>query len=222
MRSRWPACSTVARRALRSALAGRAPAAAAPAWPRPGRRALSLPAACSSSADAPVKLAGNVARLGRWRRAHWQPHPARPGLQRRRRLHARPLLGLDFGRPVPAEVRAVVASGWASFSPGAGRRCGSYRGLDIGLPIGVPILAVERGARDARAEPGRRRCRHLGSRCGTRRASPPATSTSHALSSRSGRPSSAASASACPATPPRAACRTCTSISAHRPRCCPL
>jgi murein DD-endopeptidase MepM/ murein hydrolase activator NlpD len=55
-----------------------------------------------------------------------------------------PLLGLDFGRPVPAEVRAVVASGWAS-PRGAGPTLRLHRGLDIGLPIGVPILAVERG-----------------------------------------------------------------------------
>jgi murein DD-endopeptidase MepM/ murein hydrolase activator NlpD len=53
-------------------------------------------------------------------------------------------LGLDFGRPVPVDVRAVVGSGWAS-PRGAGATLRLHRGLDIGLPIGTPILAIDRG-----------------------------------------------------------------------------
>jgi murein DD-endopeptidase MepM/ murein hydrolase activator NlpD len=55
-----------------------------------------------------------------------------------------PPLRLDFGRPVPADVRAVVASGWASIR-GAGPTRRLHRGLDIGLPIGTPILTVDQG-----------------------------------------------------------------------------
>ena len=53
-------------------------------------------------------------------------------------------LRLDFGRPVPPGVRAVVASGWAS-PRGAGPTRRLHRALDIGLPIGTPILAVDQG-----------------------------------------------------------------------------
>jgi murein DD-endopeptidase MepM/ murein hydrolase activator NlpD len=55
-----------------------------------------------------------------------------------------PALRLDFGRPVPAGVRAIVGSGWASLR-GSGPTRRLHRGLDIGLPIGTPILAVDQG-----------------------------------------------------------------------------
>lgn len=54
------------------------------------------------------------------------------------------MVHFDFGRPVAADVRAIVASGWASpRGTGASRRL--HRGLDIGLPIGTPILAIDGG-----------------------------------------------------------------------------
>lgn len=59
-----------------------------------------------------------------------------------------PALRLDFGRPVPASVRAVVGSGWAGLrGKGTTRRLhrGLDIGLDIGLPIGTPILAIDKG-----------------------------------------------------------------------------
>ena len=46
-----------------------------------------------------------------------------------------------FGRPFPANVRAVVSSGW--LAPRKGRL---HRGLDIGAPTGTPILALDEGA----------------------------------------------------------------------------
>jgi len=60
------------------------------------------------------------------------------------RVRSLSALGLDFGRPVPVEARAIVGSGWAS-PRGAGPTLRLHRGLDIGLPIGIPILAVDRG-----------------------------------------------------------------------------
>jgi murein DD-endopeptidase MepM/ murein hydrolase activator NlpD len=101
------------------AAAGRAPAAAAPAWGSPAAASPSLPAASPSSAG-----------------------PA-PSLPMTTSARAQPL-GLGFGRPVPSEVRAVVASGWAS-PRGAGPTLRLHRGLDIGFPIGVPILAIDHG-----------------------------------------------------------------------------
>jgi murein DD-endopeptidase MepM/ murein hydrolase activator NlpD len=53
-------------------------------------------------------------------------------------------LRLDFERPVPAGVRAVVGSGWAS-PRGTGPTRRLHRGLDLGLSIGTPILAVDQG-----------------------------------------------------------------------------
>src|SRR5689334_1668190 len=50
----------------------------------------------------------------------------------------------DFGRPVPLGVRAVVGSGWAGIR-GTGPTRRLHRGLDIGLPIGTPILAIDQG-----------------------------------------------------------------------------
>jgi len=60
------------------------------------------------------------------------------------RAQSSPALRLDFGRPVPVGVHAVVGSGWAGLrGKGPARRL--HRGLDIGLPIGTPILAVDQG-----------------------------------------------------------------------------
>ncbi len=50
----------------------------------------------------------------------------------------------DFGRPLPADVRAIVSSGWlAPRGNGAKRR--HHRALDIGLSIGTPVLALADG-----------------------------------------------------------------------------
>jgi hypothetical protein len=46
----------------------------------------------------------------------------------------------DFGRPLPADVRAVVSSGWL-----ASRGDRLHRGLDIPAAIGTPILAIDHG-----------------------------------------------------------------------------
>lgn len=54
------------------------------------------------------------------------------------------MLGLDFGRPVPVDVHAIVGSGWAS-PRGAGATRRLHRALDFGLPIGTPVLAVDKG-----------------------------------------------------------------------------
>jgi murein DD-endopeptidase MepM/ murein hydrolase activator NlpD len=54
------------------------------------------------------------------------------------------LLRLDLGRPVPLGVRAVMGSGWAS-RRGTGSTRRLHRAIDIGLPIGTPILAVDQG-----------------------------------------------------------------------------
>ncbi len=47
---------------------------------------------------------------------------------------------LDLGRPVPADVRAIVSSGWAR-----PRKARSHRALDIPLPVGTPILSIDDG-----------------------------------------------------------------------------
>jgi len=60
------------------------------------------------------------------------------------RAQSLPALGLDFGRPVPIGVRAIIGSGWAS-PRGSGPTRRLHRGLDIGLATGTPILAVDRG-----------------------------------------------------------------------------
>jgi murein DD-endopeptidase MepM/ murein hydrolase activator NlpD len=67
------------------------------------------------------------------------PRPASTAAEPR--AQSLPALGLDFGRPVPVGVRAVLGSGWAS-PRGKGRL---HRAIDIGLPIGTPILAIDRG-----------------------------------------------------------------------------
>jgi murein DD-endopeptidase MepM/ murein hydrolase activator NlpD len=64
-----------------------------------------------------------------------------PELPRRQSL---PAIHLDFGRPVPVSVRAVIGSGWASLR-GTGTTRRLHRALDLGLPIGTPILAVDHG-----------------------------------------------------------------------------
>jgi murein DD-endopeptidase MepM/ murein hydrolase activator NlpD len=64
-----------------------------------------------------------------------------PELPRRQSL---PAISLDFGRPVPVSVRAVIGSGWASLR-GTGTTRRLHRALDLGLPIGTPILAVDHG-----------------------------------------------------------------------------
>jgi len=47
---------------------------------------------------------------------------------------------LDLGRPLPIDVRAIVSSGWARR-----RKHGSHRALDIPVPAGTPILAIDDG-----------------------------------------------------------------------------
>ena len=78
--------------------------------------------------------------------AVYNPAALLPGLPATEPKGARipPTFGLSFGRPVPVEVRAVVGSGWAS-PRGAGPTLRLHRGIDIGLPIGTPILAIDRG-----------------------------------------------------------------------------
>lgn len=69
----------------------------------------------------------------------------------RRRTHAASLgarevapLLLELGRPVPHDVRALVASGWSS-SRGWGDSRRLHRALDLPLAIGTPVLAVAAG-----------------------------------------------------------------------------
>ncbi len=64
-----------------------------------------------------------------------QPSAARAAGRRR---EARRLF--DFGRPTPLEVRTIVSSGWAR---PRGERL--HRALDIPLPVGTPIRAVDAG-----------------------------------------------------------------------------
>ncbi len=64
-----------------------------------------------------------------------QPSRARAASQRR---PAPPHFTL--GRPTPTTVRTIVSSGWAR--PRSDRL---HRALDIPLPVGTPILAVDRG-----------------------------------------------------------------------------
>jgi len=49
-------------------------------------------------------------------------------------------LHFDFGRPLPADVRAKVSSGWLE---SRGNRL--HRGFDISAATGTPILAIDRG-----------------------------------------------------------------------------
>lgn len=51
-----------------------------------------------------------------------------------------PSSGFTFGRPVPSNVRAIATSGW---SRPRGDRL--HRALDIPLPTGTPILAIDDG-----------------------------------------------------------------------------
>jgi len=60
------------------------------------------------------------------------------------RAPSSPAFRPDFGRPVPLGVRAVVGSGWAGIR-GTGPTRRLHRGLDIGLRIGTPILAIDQG-----------------------------------------------------------------------------
>lgn len=54
---------------------------------------------------------------------------------------ARPSAGLfDLGRPTPEDVRTIVSSGWSR--PRGGRL---HRAIDIPLPVGTPIRAIDRG-----------------------------------------------------------------------------
>jgi len=46
----------------------------------------------------------------------------------------------DLGRPVPASVHALVSSGWSR-----ARAHGMHRALDILVPVGTPVLAVDDG-----------------------------------------------------------------------------
>ena len=71
------------------------------------------------------------------------PRPTAPAAEPPR-APSSPALRLDFGRPVPAGVRTILGSGWANpRGTGATRRL--HRAIDIGLPIGTPILAVDEG-----------------------------------------------------------------------------
>jgi murein DD-endopeptidase MepM/ murein hydrolase activator NlpD len=49
-------------------------------------------------------------------------------------------LPLSFGRPVPASTLAIVSSGWSSW-----RDERVHRALDIPIPVGTPVLAIDRG-----------------------------------------------------------------------------
>lgn len=71
------------------------------------------------------------------------PRPAEPAAEPPRAPSSSPFR-LDFGRPVPAGVRAVLGSGWAN-PRGTGPNRRLHRAIDIGLPIGTPILAVDEG-----------------------------------------------------------------------------
>ena len=71
------------------------------------------------------------------------PLPAVPAAELPR-TPSSPAFRLDFGRPVPVDVRAVMGSGWAS-RRGAGSTRRLHRAIDIGLPIGTPILAIDQG-----------------------------------------------------------------------------
>jgi len=71
------------------------------------------------------------------------PRPAAP-VAEPPRAQSSPAFRLDFGRPVPAGVRAVLGSGWAN-PRGTGPTRRLHRAIDIGLPIGTPILAVDEG-----------------------------------------------------------------------------
>jgi murein DD-endopeptidase MepM/ murein hydrolase activator NlpD len=71
------------------------------------------------------------------------PLPAVPAAELPR-APSSPAFRLDFGRPVPVDVRAVMGSGWAS-RRGAGSTRRLHRAIDIGLPIGTPILAIDQG-----------------------------------------------------------------------------
>ncbi len=52
------------------------------------------------------------------------------------------MLVLDFGRPVPPQVRAMVSSGWPKLRDNGER---AHRALDIPLRVGTEILAVADG-----------------------------------------------------------------------------
>ncbi len=49
-------------------------------------------------------------------------------------------LPFDFARPLPPSVRAIVSSGWAR-----PRRRGLHGALDIPIPVGTPVLAIDDG-----------------------------------------------------------------------------
>lgn len=49
---------------------------------------------------------------------------------------------LDLARPLPASVRAVVSSGWNALRARGTRR---HRSIDIPVPVGTPILAIDTG-----------------------------------------------------------------------------
>jgi len=54
--------------------------------------------------------------------------------------HAPGHIVIDFGRPVPADVTALVSSGWSR-----PRGAALHRALDIIVPKGTPVLAIDDG-----------------------------------------------------------------------------
>ena len=79
-----------------------------------------------------------VAALLRPRKADASPSTVTPSPGRSPSMGTGPLF--DFGRPLPADVRAVVSSGWLE---SRGDRL--HRGFDISAAKGTPILAIDDG-----------------------------------------------------------------------------
>lgn len=104
---------------------------------------LSLPLVAAGAAGA-FALA-SLLRPSRARAATTSPSVTSADRETTSTSEAAPAVALfDFGRPLPADVRAFVSSGWlAPRGKGAKRRL--HRALDIGLAIGTPVLALADG-----------------------------------------------------------------------------